>query len=615
MTQVEPEPELRSAMQRLTLAPDGAEYIIGRADLGVYVAIPRPGAVLIEALRDGASIARATELASGAAGEDVDASDFLAGLREAGLLEFHDGAQMVAKQDGMRIGWVERIPQAAVKPLFGRIAWTFYAAAALEAIVLLVVRPDLRPIFDDIWFLSDPIWSVLALFAISVAITAGHECWHWLAGRAVGVPARFRVSRRGVFVVFETQLSQLATVPRRARYSPILAGVAFDVVLFALALTLRLCYRNEILSYPPELDRLLGALVFRQLVILIWQLAGVAFRSDGYVLLANALGCHNLYRATTLTAKYRLWKLSTGEAEELDGISPRDRSVARWFWLVYLAGLFAMFMVFVAYFAPFTYGMTLWIVPNIRELAPTTLVFWQSLAVVALLVGQYAALPLIGSRQRRRRRRAQPAAAKAPRTRTVKSPLSLGWQAMLVVLLIYTSVFAWDHLQKYTHDNSDATGANLVAKTHDDSCLPGQAVPIMNFPHISRDAAARVVYNSNPATSGPHYGAAIAPGIYRTYLPNALTVHSMEHGRVVIHYRPDTPDDVVDELKNIAKRFTRYTLMQPNPHIDAQIVLTAFGRIEKLDAYDKDRIVTFVKKLHGRYNHRFTIAANECRPH
>lgn len=602
-------PDLRSVLDRLTVDRDGAEYILARPDLEVYVAVPHPGVVLIEALRDGASLAAATARASDAAGEEVDGADFLTGLRDAGLLVSPGGTG--ATGTGAGIGWVERIPQAAVKPLFGRVAWGFYLAAAVAATVVLMVRPDLRPIFDDVWFLTNPVWSALVLVVASIFIAGGHEWWHRLAGRALGVPGRFRVSRRGVFVVFETDLSRLVTLPRRARYSPLFAGYAFDIVLLAVALLLRLGFREEIVAYPPAFDRFLGAVVFRQLVVLVWQLAGVAFRSDTYAILATALGCHNLYRATALTVKYGARGLDANEAAELASMSPRDRSSAKWFWLVYVAGGLFMFWVLFTYLVPFTYGMIEWVWPNVTAFAVATMVFWESLALVALLVAQFAVIPLIARLERRRDRRSRPASTAAPDPRTVQSPDRLAWRAMFVFLVIFAAVYAGNELRIYVGVSSDATDYNLAADAKDDSCVPGQRVRLMDFPHVSEQAIAGVAFNSNPPTSGPHYGAAVAPGIYSSYLPPGVTVHAMEHGRVVIHYQPDTPEDVIGELEGIAKRFAHDTVLHPNPEIDSGIALTAWGRIDTMDGYDEERIVTFVDLLTGQYNHQSTDS-NEC---
>ena len=178
--------------------------------------------------------------------------------------------------------------------------------------------------------------------------------------------------------------------------------------------------------------------------------------------------------------------------------------------------------------------------------------------------------------------------------------------------MIFTLAYAGNDLKKYVGASTDATATNLAAAAEDDSCLPGQQITILDFPHVSARAAADAVYNSNPPTSGAHYGAAVAPGIYSAHLPAGLSVHAMEHGRVVIHYRPDTPAGIVRELESIAKRYARDTVLHPNPEIDTQIALTAWGRIDSLESYDEERIDTFVDTPRNRYNHHSTIEPDEC---
>ncbi len=387
--------DMRSALARLSVTPDGDEHILGRPDRGLYVAVPEPGAVLVNALRAGASLAEATKQASAAAGEEVDGADFLTGLAETGLLSDVSALGATKAPVGRRIRWLDAVQPRIVRPLFGRTAWVVYVAAAVGAVALLLVRTDLQPSFEDFWFLSDPMWSLLALTPIFLCLAAGHECWHWLAGRARGVPARFRMSRRGIFLVFETDLSPLVTLPRRQRYSPMLAGMAFDSVVLGFALLLRLGFREEVLHFDPTLDRLLGAIAMRQVIALAWQLCGIAFRSDGYAVLANVLGCHNLYRATWLTTRYRVWRLSRHEADELEQIGPHDRAVAGWFGLVFVAGGIAMVLWLFNYVFPFVLGIFNYVRPNLAAGAPETVAFWQSLVFVLLLATQYVAIPLI----------------------------------------------------------------------------------------------------------------------------------------------------------------------------------------------------------------------------
>jgi Protein of unknown function (DUF3105) len=65
-------------------------------------------------------------------------------------------------------------------------------------------------------------------------------------------------------------------------------------------------------------------------------------------------------------------------------------------------------------------------------------------------------------------------------------------------------------------------------------------------------------YNTVPPTSGDHYGAnaedgsgAFADGAYLERPPTGRFVHSMEHGRIEIHYDPDLPEDQQLALKGV----------------------------------------------------------------
>ena len=42
-----------------------------------------------------------------------------------------------------------------------------------------------------------------------------------------------------------------------------------------------------------------------------------------------------------------------------------------------------------------------------------------------------------------------------------------------------------------------------------------------------------------PATSGPHDASVLPPGVYRRPVPEAVAVHNLEHGHVIVYYRSD----------------------------------------------------------------------------
>lgn len=401
--------DLAPALARVVVAADGDGYVIGRPDLAVYVVVPEPGAVLVKALQAGESLAEATARASAVAGAEVDGADFLAGLAAAGILttpgEASDDPQAAPqRRAGREIRWIEGISPATARRLFGRTAWTLYGLATVFVVVVLAVRPDLRPTYEDAWWLPDPVLSVLTVTALGLPLAVLHEAWHWLAGRAVGVPAIFRVSYRGIFLVVETDLTQIVTVPRRKRYSPFLAGMAFDVCVLAVALGLRLAHRVDMITLAGWLDRLLGAVVLIQVLQIVWQWAATFMRSDGYAVIANALRCHDLYRATWLTTKERMARLSEAEAAELAAMSAHDRRVARFFALYYLCGLIAMAWLLAAFAIPLMIAMIWWVGHNLLTPSLTSVAFWESVLVVAVIVGSYAVIPLLARRERRLRR-------------------------------------------------------------------------------------------------------------------------------------------------------------------------------------------------------------------
>lgn len=392
--------ELVSAVDRLVVAHDGDEYVLGRPDLAVYVVVPEPGAVFVRALQAGEPLPAATARASEVAGAEVDGEDFLAGLAAAGLLD----PVAASRAGGREIRWIKGVSPAAARRLFGPAAWTGYGLAVVFVGVGFSVRPDLLPTFEHAWWLPDPVMSMLVLFPIGLLLAATHEAWHWLAGRALGVPATFRVSYRGIFLVFETDLTQLVAVPRRRRYGALMAGMAFDVCVLAVALGLRWAHRVDLVVLPGWLDRLFAAVVLFQLVVVAWQWAALFMRTDGYAVLANALRCHDLYRATWLTTKDRLWGLTDAETGEFAAIGDHDRRVAGWFGLLYLAGLIGMGWLLLTYAMPFAVSMVWWVGHNLTHPSLGGVAFWESAAVLTIVLARYAVVPLLAWRERRLRR-------------------------------------------------------------------------------------------------------------------------------------------------------------------------------------------------------------------
>lgn len=188
--------------------------------------------------------------------------------------------------------------------------------------------------------------------------------------------------------------------------------------------------------------------------------------------------------------------------------------------------------------------------------------------------------------------------------------------------------------------------------------LPGQEVKDDGRTHVTDIYG--VKYSSNPPSSGPHFAVWAKPGVYDRLISDGYFIHSMEHGYVVIWYdcskfatggliktafahdepaeestesgqllmhmkatpqgdmswfTPENPPDVEVELsesfksvpcKNLVSQLSEFTkvakrvIVVPRQNLDTVVALTAWGKIDKLDSVDKERIEAFIKAYHNR---------------
>jgi hypothetical protein len=76
----------------------------------------------------------------------------------------------------------------------------------------------------------------------------------------------------------------------------------------------------------------------------------------------------------------------------------------------------------------------------------------------------------------------------------------------------------------------------------------------------------RVTYPTNPPTNGPHFFTPALDGSYvgRTSPSTEQVVHSLEHGRVVIQYRPGLRAAVLRELEALYAESPQHVLLVEN---------------------------------------------------
>jgi peptidyl-prolyl cis-trans isomerase C len=127
---------------------------------------------------------------------------------------------------------------------------------------------------------------------------------------------------------------------------------------------------------------------------------------------------------------------------------------------------------------------------------------------------------------------------------------------------------------------------------------PGQPIEILESPHIEAGST-HSQYNSVPPTSGPHTAIAAAWGVYDEPIPDETQVHNLEHGGVIVQYRAEITADQKKDLTELVTQLRKEVeackiILAPNPKLDKNFALTAWGRLDKFDEFDAGRVVQFI---------------------
>jgi hypothetical protein len=378
------------------------EFVVGDLVSGVFFSVPPVGARIIELLRSGETVADVERRIAAETGDDVDVLGFAQDLAAAGLVGHHGARAAANREAGTWV--VSRVPARFARPLFSPPAWVVYGACLIGSLVIFAVEPGLLPTYEALFFLPDVLLSMLLVDVMLIGTTFVHEVWHALAGAALGVPSRLRVSRRALFLVFETDLTGVWARPVAKRYGPFLAGLAVNAVMLFVAVGLRFAWSRSWIDLHPVAVRALGALVMVVAFGMAFQ--GLAFlRTDLYMVLVTALGARNLHRITLLglRSSARL-RLTRAERAELTNAHPRDRTMARWYRMLYLLGICWTAWFFYEFGWPSFTAILSWIVNVLRGATPASVDWWKAV-LLAILELAFIGIPMaIFVRERLHRR-------------------------------------------------------------------------------------------------------------------------------------------------------------------------------------------------------------------
>ncbi|MEI2775145.1 MAG: hypothetical protein V9G19_04080 [Tetrasphaera sp.] len=315
----------------LVFLDEGEDVTIGRRDIDSYVVFPADGARAVERLAAGSSPDEVGAWYAAAYGVELDVADLMATLAELDFVVA--GCEPVALPALVR--W-QRLGRAVFSPL----GWA--VMAGLVALAGLVMASDrhYRPHVRHLFFTDSLLAMDLALFAATIPLIIVHESFHVLAGRRLGLNSSLSLGWRAWFLVVETHLDGLVSVPRRSRYLPMLAGMVADTVMIA-ALTLG-AYAADRAGAPQLVGAVGLAAAFGGVLRLVWQLL-VFMRTDVYYLIATVfqtVDVHAVARARLADDVRRLLRLDP--RHDPTRWHPRDLAVSAWYRWVLLGGFALM---------------------------------------------------------------------------------------------------------------------------------------------------------------------------------------------------------------------------------------------------------------------------------
>jgi len=315
--------DLPLRMHPLVYLADGDEVTIGRRDTDSYAILPEDGAELVRRLEAGLTPRAAAEWYEREYRETVDIGEMIAGLDELGFVCGAD--EEPTAPEGVR--WA-RFGAA----LFSTPALVVGAALVAWAVVLMARDPDLAPAYDNVFYTDYFTVMQVGLFLAAIPLLLLHESFHALAGRRLGLRSTLRIDNRLYYIVLETAMDGLVTVPRRQRYLPIVAGALADVLAIAVLTIAADLTRHQDGTLSPG-GRFALAVAFVTLLRIVWQFS-FYLRTDFYVLVTTVLGCDDLHTTAKRTLRNRV-NSALGRRHKIIDESdwhPVDRKVAAWYW-------------------------------------------------------------------------------------------------------------------------------------------------------------------------------------------------------------------------------------------------------------------------------------------
>ncbi len=153
--------------------------------------------------------------------------------------------------------------------------------------------------------------------------------------------------------------------------------------------------------------------------------------------------------------------------------------------------------------------------------------------------------------------------------------------------------------QSTTSTGSTAAQLTMVAARPANGL--GTPMPDEGNTHVSDGEA--ITYKNYPPSSGTHYSTPEGAGFYTSTVAEGNFVHSLEHGYIVLYYKPDLPDATKQQLKALMTTLpldkyskVKMVIVPYSTGMTTPLAIAAWDRLLPMSDYNFDVIKTFYQQ-------------------
>lgn len=180
--------------------------------------------------------------------------------------------------------------------------------------------------------------------------------------------------------------------------------------------------------------------------------------------------------------------------------------------------------------------------------------------------------------------RPKPAAPQPTRGKRARRPAGAWWLLGALALVIILAGAWW----AFSARSNAPAGATVGAR-----------VPYEGNTHVAMGS--EIKYRAHPPASGNHYDRPAPPGVYPGGILPGFWVHSLEHGYVVLVYKPPVPPEMLQQFDAMVRDFPKSKygyaklVIVPYSEMDHRFAVLAWTWRLWLDAFDRQKVLEFYR--------------------